>query len=252
MYYVYQIEFKELNATYIGCTNDIGRRRDQHNDNARNRKSRLGNFLLDNNIRLEVSNMKIIGCFEDRKQALNLERETVLCLNNSGTKILNNNYSLNCTRVGLAGMKNPMAKQYIFIDTVKKTAIKVFGLKTVCESLGLPYKAISATSKGKITSYNNRFLVRHIEDWDKMSEKEKQDLICGTWIINRRLLGKSKLSEKLAKEYIVETPDGAFIRVKNLDKFAEQSGINSGNLHASRSNGRKASGYKVIQRLERI
>lgn len=196
--------------------------------------------------------MKIVYSFSDRKQALEKERELVHQLNDSNTTVLNNVYSLDCTRVGLRGRDNPMAKQYMFIDLLEKTAIPIYGLKPKCSSLGLPYKEVAATAKGNPMSYNNRFLVRYLEDWNKMTSKEKKKLIDGTWIIERKLLGKESRIEKSSKRYAVQTPDGELLVVKNLDKFAAEMGINSGNLHASFSNGRKASGYKVIQRLERI
>lgn len=212
----------------------------------------MGNFLSDNGIILANGDMKVVCSFSDRKQALEKERNLVHHLNNSNITILNNVYSLSCTRVGLVGRDNPMAKQYMFIDLLEKTATPVYGLKQECSSLGLPYKEIAATVKGNPMSYNNRFLVRYLEDWHKLTSKEKKNLIDGTWIIERRLLGKKSKTEKTAKRYSVQTPDGKLIEVINLDKFAEEMGINSGNLHASFSTGRKASGYKVIQRLERI
>lgn len=193
--------------------------------------------------------MVVIRTFKDRGEALTFERSTVLSLNESGKRLLNNNYTDTCTRVGVSGAKNPTSKRYVFVDFGNKTAQLTGELRLLCEKNGLCYKSVIATAKGKEVSYKNRYLVRYESDWESFTDEEKKHIVNGDWVAERRKKQRQRLSNLYAKEYLVRTPTGDEIKVRNLDKFAESVGVNKGNLHASFSSPYTAGGYKVIQKL---
>ena len=85
------------------------------------------------------------------------------------------------------------------------------------------------------------------ESWE--TEKDKDLYLSGEIIDIKRNDGYSRGASKNAKRYLVLTPENDVVEVKNLEAFARENNINSGNLHASFSTPHKANGYKVIKRI---
>ena len=250
MYYVYKVFFEEYNAIYIGCTSDITRRRHQHNENARKGKSFFGNFIKSHNIILKDGDMNIISEFESRKEALAFERQTAMSMNGTGVFLLNDLYSDHCSKVGLSGKDNPTSKVYAIIDMEKHSFEIVDDMHGWCNMHEeVSYKTLIGTSKRKPHAHKNRYIVREIDEWNTINEKGKEDLISGKWYAEHLAQYRAEKIKTSSKTYLVQTPNGEIIKVKNLDKFARDNGINAGNLHASLSNCTRASGYKVLKKL---
>lgn len=51
------------------------------------------------------------------------------------------------------------------------------------------------------------------------------------------------------KTYLVEYPSGEAAKASNSDRFAREHGIDSGNLHATLTEGNGAGGYRVIRKV---
>lgn len=250
MYYVYKVTFENHNAVYVGCTNNLRRRKDQHNGNARTGKSFFGRFMAGAGITLSLDDMKVIGEFHDRPDALKMERDETLALHGKGLLILNDNYSDHCSRNGMKGSDNPASKRYVLVDIVSHVAEPVDDVHEWCsEHQGVNYKTIIGTSVMKPYLHRNRYLLRHADEWDEMSDKERDDLVSGAWYAQLRANHEQGRRETISKRYRVVEPDGTETIVRNLDKYAREHGVNAGNLHASLANGRPAAGYRVIERL---
>lgn len=249
MYYVYKISFPELNAVYIGCTNNLRHRKDQHNGNARHGKSYLGRFLADNGIRLTEDDLQVIGEYEARQDALDYERSTALSYKDTDIHLLNDTYSNHSTRNGLRGIENPSTKDYVVIDIEEHVGHYVRDMHAWCEKHpGVSYKTLMGTANGKPLMHHGRYIARRFGEWDSMAESECVELLSGEWYRKRREESESRRVAKASRTYLVKTPNG-FMFVRNLDKFARDKGINPGNLHSSFSTGRYAQGYKVVERL---
>ena len=125
MYQVYKLTFGDY--VYIGCTNNIRRRKNQHNENARNRKSKLGRFLDDKSIVLRVDDFEILAASDNRAEILKLEKKITVQNEQEGHKLLNDNYSSDCSRKG----KNigNTSKTFFVIDCHDHTAVKVTDLR---------------------------------------------------------------------------------------------------------------------------
>lgn len=249
MYYVYKIHFKKFNSIYIGCTNNICRRKDQHNCNAKNPKCYFAEFLSRTNITLTKKDFQIIAQYKIRSEALLREKREVESLIGTGIHILNDVYSDHCSLVGLKGEKNPSAKSYVVVDTKTQTYIKVSNMRKYSEEINVSYKSLIGTAHLKTKIASGRYIARITEEWDKLNDEEKTELLNGEWYKKEIAKGKSDSKAKHSKRYKILTPSGETIEVENLDEFARQNGINSGNLHATFSKNKKACGYKVIERL---
>lgn len=249
MYYVYKVHFEKYNATYIGCTNNIRRRKDQHNGNARTGRSFFGRFLSSAGIVLSESDFEVVAEFNERAEALKVEREMTLSLNGTGVLVLNDVYSDRCTRKGLRGARNPSSKRYVLVDTMLHTTETVDDMHSWCDNHDVSYKTLVGTAKRKPHIHKGRYLVRHIEEWESMSDEERQDLVSGDWYTRHLEENLEKHVRAASKRYLVMKPDGESIEVTNLDKFARENGINCGNLHATLGTNKKAAGYRVLERL---
>lgn len=249
MYYVYKISVDESGAVYVGCTNNLRRRKDQHNGNARTGKSYFGRYLASIGKVLSTQDLKVIASFTDRAEALKVERDTVHALVKSDTTVLNDLYSDHCSKTWLSGPDNPSSKEFVVIDMSEHTAERVRSAGEWCKARPeVSYKTLVGTANRKPLVHKGRYLMRHAEEWDGLTDSEKNDLISGKWYSDTRAASESRRKSKLSHEYVVETPNGIEI-VKNLDAYARDHGINPGNLHASRTTGKTAAGYKVIKKL---
>lgn len=249
MYYVYRVAFEKYNAVYIGCTNNVRRRKDQHNENARNGKSFFGRFLNSCGIVLTTDNFEVIAEYEDRPSALKREKNETASLIGTGVLILNDNYSDHCSRKGLRGKDNPFSKTYIVVDIVEHSIEKVDEMHVWCDAHNVSYKTMIGTAKRKPLVHKGRYIAREISEWLLLDDEEKGNLISGKWYAEHIEANRKNDVERKSKVYLVQTPNGETITVKNLDKFARDNGINSGNLHASFTTGRSAVGYRVLERL---
>lgn len=237
MYYVYLITFD--NFFYVGCTNNLRRRKDQHNENARNKKSKLGIFLNENSIVLKTSDLRVLFNYDDRSKALRKERKLALDMDNQGHNLLNDNYTHTCSRKG----KNigNTAKTYYVIDFIEHSEIKVNDLRQYCIKCNLDYKLMQRTAKGN-HYYNNRYKVFHESDWENEVCKEKY--------LSGEFVKEAKQNQKrFVKEYVVLLPNREKEKVINLDKFAREHHLSSGTLHATYIKGKPTKGYQVIRRM---
>lgn len=243
MYYVYKITLN--NSLYIGCTNNLQRRKDQHNENARKLKSKFGAFLNQNNIILQKSDLEIIRSFEDRKEALNYERYITLEYAKQGISLLNDNYTNECTRKG----KNigNTAKDYVVIDILTHSYTIVHDLRQYAVNSKLfSYKSIQDTLK-KVHICKNRYKAFYLKDWECIEDKDYY--LSGKFLEDINIKNKISAVNKTSKRYKVLTPVGEIIEVKNLDKYAREVGVSSGTLHSTYKSGKTVRGYRVIERL---
>lgn len=244
MYNVYIITFQEHNAIYVGCTNNIRRRKDQHNQNAKNQHGKFGLFLHDNEIVLKESDMVVIKRYHDRKQALQTERQMVLSFNKTDINVLNDNYSMNCSRKNKLSIQMSNAEEWVIVDFVNHKTELAFPLRKYCEQNGFCYKGMHGSSV-KTHAYRNQYKAFKSADWEALSDAEKDLFVSGVFLKQIAQKNLEKHIKKASKKYIVMFPDGHEEVVENLDKFAREHKINDGNLHASVKNGRAASGYKA-------
>lgn len=242
MYFVYKITFK--NGTYIGCTDNLRRRKDQHNENSRKRKSKFGRYLSDNNITLSLDDMEIIYKNEDRAEALKTERMAVLESDKNGVHLLNDNYTKECSRKG----KNigNTSKEYYVIDFFNHNVIFVNNLRQFCIKNALDYKLLQRTVKGdKYTK--SGYKVFYKNEWE--TEPEKDKYISGKFIDDMKKVLADGNRARNSKRYEVRFPNGDVKEVYNLDHFAREHGLTSGTLHSTHIKGKPTKGYQVIRRI---
>ena len=242
MYYVYRLEFGE--HEYIGCTNNIRRRKDQHNGKAQSGASKLGRFMKEHGIVLKTDDFQILASLDDRHEALMMERATAQSAESKGAKLLNDNYSRDCTRKG----KNigNTAKEYVVVDYKAHTVTTVTNLRQYCLKNGYDYKLVQRTVKpGRHCNYGIK--VFYTEDWAMESNKDKY--LSGEFIDEVTDNAIAERVEKTSKAYDVRFPDGHTETIRNLDKFARDHGINAGNLHATLMYKRPTKGYQVLRRI---
>ena len=236
-----------MNKIYVGCTNDITRRKDQHNENARKRKSKFGIFLNDNQIKLTVDDFNVLHQVRDRLKGLKIERDTAVAFEKSGFDLLNDNYSKDCSRKGKWVANIHSSFEWVLVDFQEKKATKLLSLRNYCNKNGLNYRGIHRTSRSG-HHCENRYVAIRYEDWKVMSNKERQSYISGEYLKDVYSKVIENHIERQSKTYKVIFPDGREEIVKNLDKFAREHNINDGNLHNTvKIPTRTASGYRAIR-----
>lgn len=242
MYKVYKLTFGE--RVYIGCTNNIRRRKDQHNGNARTKRSKLGRFLSDNGIRLDVDDFQILYESEDRSKALAYEKKSAIDAEKHGLLLLNDIYSSDCTRKG----KNlgHTAKTFVIVDFIEHTVTTVTDLRQYCFKNGLDYKLLHRTSKSG-HEYKNRYCAFVAEVWEK--EPDKQKYIDGSFVDEIKEKVNDDKIKRMSKCYEVQFPDGHTEIVCNLCQFAREHNLTDGTLHATYTKRKPTKGYKVIRRI---
>lgn len=242
MYYVYRLQIDGFD--YVGCTNNIRRRKDQHNENARKRKSKLGRFLDERGITLTVKDMTVVEAFSDRHEALMAERDLAKRLEIDGAKLLNDNYSHDCTRKG-KNLGNT-AKDYVVVNYIDGTVTGVHDLRQYCIAHGWVYGLVQRTAhKGVYCKYGCK--VFFADEWER--EPDKMRYISGAFIQENAENATLSRIEKTSKQYDVQFPDGHIETVKNLDKFAREHNLTSGTLHATFINKRPTKGFQVLRRI---
>lgn len=242
MYLVYRLRFGE--REYIGCTDDIRRRKNHHNENARKLKSKLGKYLSEQKIVLTESDFEIIGSFDHREDAMDFERKTAIDLSAKGVNLLNDNYAADCTRKG----KNHghCTKDYILIDYINHTVTAVNNLRQYCIQNGLSYSVVERTAKRN--SYCELGVKAFLaDDWEKEQNKEKY--LSGEFVNDIKRSARESHVDKTSKKYIVRFPDGHEEAVKNLDKFAREHNLTGGTLHATITKNKPTKGYQVLRRI---
>lgn len=243
MYYVYSLLFgKHL---YIGCTNNIRRRKDQHNGNAKKRKGKLGRFLNDNNIYLKREDFRILFSSDDRHEALMRERDIAKECDANGYEMLNDNYTNGCSRKGKSIGKT--AKKFIVVNVIEHSFEEVVDLRQYAIAHGLNYKALHSTAKYDAL-YRGVYHVCHAKDWDSRNQDE---YLSGEHFRKKKAESMKAFAEKTSKTYEVEFPDGHVELIHNLDEFARNHGLTGGTLHATLSNGKRTKGYRAIRRIEK-
>lgn len=242
MYQIYKLTFGK--RVYIGCTNNIRRRKNQHNENARNRKSKLGKYLADNGLVLTINDFLIIASEKDRPKAFEIEKAAAVQEEKTGSILLNDNYSMDCTRKG----KNigNTAKNFVVIDFVEHTMTEVTDLRQYCQANGLDYKLLHRTAKSG-HEYKNRYCAFSAEEWAKEPNKEKY--LDGSFVNEVMAKAREDSKRKMAKWYEVKFPDGHTEVVFNLNHFAAEHNLTAGTLHATLINNKATKGYQVIRRI---
>lgn len=241
-YYVYQITLPS--CIYIGCTNNLQRRKDQHNRNAKTQTSKLGKYLYENNIVLTLNDFTILHECNDRKIAFVIERRITKDLESQGNIVMNDNYSKDCTRKG----KNigNTSKEYYLIDYINHTSFYIKDLRQYCINNNLSYKDIQRTVKG-LRYCTSGYKAFYKNDWENELNKEKY--LSGDFINESKQLAIESVVKRSIKNYIVKFPDGHTEKVLNLDKFAREHNLTSGTLHSTFTKNKATKGYQVIQRL---
>lgn len=244
MYYIYIVTLKEKEV-YIGCTNNISRRKDQHNENIKKKHGRFATYIADNypNFSLKKEDFKIKAIFESRRDALVYEKKLTKSFIGKA-KVLNDNYNIDCSRKN-KNLGNT-SKKYVFIDIMEHTSELVVDLRQFCIKKELDYKLIQRTVKGDLLSYK-RYKVFYECDWEDLENKEYY--LSGDFYEDKKKRKENDLIKRSSKKYIVKTPEGEEIEVLNLDKFAREHNLTSGTLHATYTKNKPTKGYQVIKRI---
>lgn len=246
-YKVYTIFFKEQNAIYVGCTNNIKRRKEQHTENVKKDKSSLGKFIRKNNLTHDFE-LSIIAKFKNRDQALKYEKmKTIEYDLNNQLVVINDNYTQHCSRKG-KNIANPSSsKKWVIINVLTHKIEKVLSLRHYAVSNNLSYKNMHSCAKHKCHIYKGKYKVFDIREWDNFSKNEQEKYISGKFLEEILDFNMKALIKRSSKKYKVIKPDGSSIIVTNLDKFARENDINPGNLHASCTTGKKANGFMAMR-----
>ena len=244
MYYVYIIKLPK-GEVYVGCTSNIRRRKDQHNENVRKSKGRFANYIKNNytDLTLQVKDFDVIASFAERNEALKYEKKTAKSFIGKAV-LLNDNYNIDCSRKN----KNlgHTAKCYVLIDINNMTETHIKDLRQYCLAQGLNYQLIHRTVKGNKLAYQ-RYKVFYECDW--LDIKDKKYYLSGQFYKDYVQSLQEKKSNAYSKQYLVQAPDGQIIKVKNLDKFAREHNLTAGTLHSTLTLNKKTKGYKVIKRI---
>lgn len=241
-YYIYKITVND--KIYIGCTNNLRRRLNQHNSNAKKRNSKLGVYLDDNHIILSSKDMTILHECNDRKIAFRIERRVTKEYEQRGFEILNDNYSVNCTRKGKT--IGCSSKEYYLINYLNHTSTYVNNLRQYCISNDLNYKNIQHTIRGNKVC-NDGYKVFEKEQWESIGNKDY--FLSGEFIQDNQNNTINNLITRCSKQYKVRFPDGHIETIVNLDNFAREHNLTSGTLHATLSKNKPTKGYQVLERL---
>lgn len=244
MYHVYKITLKN-GEVYVGCTDNVRRRKDQHNENIRKQKSRLAIYISNNypNKKLVTKDLEIQASFINRNEALKYEKSLTKSFINK-VVLLNDNYNIDCSRKG-KNLGNT-SKEYVLIDISSNNCVEIFDLRQYCLQNNLPYKDIQKTiNKNSIS--NGKYKVFYKQEWEDIEDKDYY--LSGKFYKDKIYQNKNKLIARNSKKYLVETPTGEVIEVFNLDKFARENNLTSGTLHATYKKNKSTKGYKVIKRM---
>lgn len=244
MYYIYIVKLPK-DEVYVGCTSNIRRRKDQHNENVRKLKGRFANYIKENypNLILSQKDLNIIASFSNRNEALKYEKETAKKFIGK-TILLNDNYNIDCSRKNKNLGKT--SKSYVLIDIQCSTEIFITDLRQYCLKNNLDYKLVQRTVKGCKLSYQ-RYKVFYECDWLDITDKDYY--LSGKFYKDHLDKIKQIQSQNYAKCYLVQTPVGEVIKVTNLDKYAKEHNLTPGTLHSTLSLGNSTKGYKVIKRI---
>lgn len=246
-YSVYVIFFRRLKAVYVGCTNNVKRRKQQHLDNARKNKGALGRFINKNNLFNEFK-LHVIASFRDRDKALKYEKAVTVRYDlNNNFEVINDNYTRHCSRKGKHIADPKRSKKWVIIDILTHKLEKVLSLRHYAITNNLSYKNMHACAKHKCHVYKGKYKIFEISEWNSFSKDEKEKYISGDFLKEVLDFNMESLIKRSSKKYKVIKPDGSSIIVINLDKFARENNINAGNLHASCSTGKKANGFIAIK-----
>ena len=246
MYYVYKI-LLPFNHVYIGTSNNLRRRKDQHNENARKQKSYFGKYLWENNTILSLDNFEIIYSSEDRKLALEKEDYYIRYYDNHNDYI-----SLNESKTKIEKKKNIIHKtsmNFVIVDFINHKFIIVNNLRDYELKNGFSRGSIHRTCMNKYSVTQNKYKAFHLEEWNSMSEELKEFYLSGKFLLEKEQKIRENKIFINQKEYLLESKKGEIIKIKNLDKFAEENGINKGDLHNSYNDKHWCKGYRVIERL---
>lgn len=244
MYYVYTITLPK-GEVYVGCTNFLRRRKDQHNENKRNRHGRFATYIADNypDLTIALKDLNVIASFANRDEALKYEKKTAKSYIGKSV-LLNDNYNVDCSRKG----KNigNTAKKYVLVDIVAHGVVYIFDLMQYCKKNGLEYSLIQRTVRGCKVAYN-RYKAFYEFDWLDIEDKEYY--LSGQFYADH--LEKSRIAhgKKTSKTYLVRTPTGEVETITNLDKYAREHNLTAGTLHSTLTLPKSTKGYKVIKRI---
>lgn len=242
MYYVYEITFPK-GEKYVGCTNDLKRRKDQHNENARKQKSKLGIYLQDNSIILKEEDLKVIATFINRHDALEYERKTTYGYDKSGYQLLNDNYTKECSR---KGKHSTAFMEYYVVDLEKETCTYTNNLKRYAtDVLGIEYRDLQRTTKKGYTQ--ERYKAYHKDRWLDLENKEyylsKQSMV------DERANIQENSKVRKSKSYLVRLPNGETQIIRNADQFAKDHNLTTGTFHATYIKHKPTKGYEILKRL---
>lgn len=247
LYNVYVITL-ENGEKYVGCTNNITRRKTQHNENVRKKKNRFAQYVADkypDKIFVD-SDLLVIATFQDRSEALKYERKTAKSYIGKYV-LLNDNYSDSCTRKG-KNLGNT-SKDYVLVDFVEHTSEFLSCLRGYCKSRGWSASLLNKTIHGNCVSYG-RYKLFYSDVWQDMDEEKKEYYLSGKFIIEHQENLKKLKQRNYSKKYLVKTPSGNIEEVVNLSKYAREHNLTEGTLHATLIKKKPTKGYMVMERIE--
>lgn len=246
MYYVYKIKLP-FNYVYIGTTNNIRRRKDQHNENARKEKSYFGKYLKENNIVLTLDDFEILFTSEERPKAL--EKETYyIKMYDKDTNYISLNEK-DTIREKKRVIVHKTVLEYMIVDFIEHKSFYVKDIREYELNNNFCRGCLHRTVKSKFRVTKNRYKAFYLNEWNELSKEEKNYYLSGDFLKDKENYLKKNKQKNYQKQYLVENKNGEVFIVSNLNEFAKEHGINKGNLHGSFHNHHWCKGYRVKERL---
>lgn len=244
MYYVYKITLPQKEV-YVGCTNNLRRRKDQHNGNVKKCKNRFADYVAHNykDLIFSTKDLEIQAAFKDRNEALKFERQLTKSLIPYNL-VLNDNYNVDCSRKG-KNLGNT-SKEYVLIDIENNSCEYVFNLRQYCINHSLDYKLIQRTVSKKSIAYN-KYKVFYKQEWEDIENKDYY--LSGEFYKDKLKEDKEIRVKKIQRRFKILTPSGEIIEIENLEKFSREHNLTSGTLSATYTKKNKTKGYQVIERM---
>ena len=246
MYYVYKVKLP-FNYVYIGTTNNIRRRKDQHNGNAKTEKSYFGKFLKENNIILKKDDFEILFKSNDRKKALEVEEHYIKLYDDDSNYI-----SLNEAKTKREKKKvivNKTCLEYVVIDIKEHKWFYVKNMREYELQNGFCIGCLHRTVNKENGITKKRYKAFYLEEWNNLENDKKEYYLSGNFLIDKNKKIIDDLRKRSIKKYLLENKNGEKFIVENLDEFANINNINSGDLHNSYNNKHWCKGFRVIERL---
>lgn len=141
------------------------------------------------------------------------------------------------------------ALNWIVIDIKEHTIQEVFDIRQYEFKHGITRGCLHRTAY-KNSICNERLKCFLKEDWEKLSNEEKEYYVSGQFLKDRNeSIRKNSIIRKSKKYKVLEKETNKILVVENLNKFAREHCMSPGTLHSTYTKNNFCRGYKVVERL---